>query len=75
MTKNNLRSIRQEQGLSQLQLSMRSQVAQGVVSSIENGKLYAYPGWRTKLASALGVSEERLFPEVASHREPCNSHG
>ena len=61
---NKLQKIRKEKGLSQLKLSMMTGIAPGDISRIENGWLRPYPGWRKRLAKALGVTNEaELFPE------------
>ncbi len=60
--RNNLRKFREEQGLSQHQLTIKSGVPQNMISNIETGKIYPYAGWRKKLAEALGFDEMELFP-------------
>jgi len=55
---------RKKRGWSKSELSRRSGVALPEICRIEGGKIYPYPGWRRKLAAALEVSEEELFPEV-----------
>lgn len=75
VSENMLRHVRTVQGLSQLELSARTRISPGVISNLENGKLFAYPGWRKRIAMALGVPEERIFPEVANDGGKSNSHG
>ena len=60
---NRLQRIRKDKGLSQLKLSMMTGIAPGDISRIENNWLKPYPGWRKRLARALGVTEAELFPE------------
>ena len=60
---NKLKQVRNEKGLSQLKLSMMTGIAPGDISRIENDWLRPYPGWRKRLARALGVTEKELFPE------------
>ena len=60
---NNLRKIRKDKGLSQLRLSFMTGIAPSEISRIENGWLRAFPGWRKRLARALGTTEAELFPE------------
>lgn len=58
---------RQKQGLSQEKLGFRAEVSPATISRIECGKIYPYPGWRRRLAKALGWPEERvdeLFEEI-----------
>ena len=59
---NRLAEIRKEKGLSQLKLTMATGIAPGDISRIENGLMVPYPGWRKRLARALGTVEAELFP-------------
>lgn len=63
MAQNNLRKIRVDKGLSQLQLSYLTEISPQAISNIENNKVYIYPGWKKRLAEVLEVSEKELFPE------------
>lgn len=63
MTENNLRKIRLEKGLSQLQLSYLVEISPQAISNIENGKIFVYDGWKKRLAETLEVSVSELFPE------------
>lgn len=63
MTENNLRKIRLEKGLSQLQLSYLVEISPQAISNIENGKIFVYDGWKKRLAAALEVTEVELFPD------------
>jgi len=60
---NLLKKVRAEKGLSQLDLAGKTGIAPGEISRIENDWIRPYPGWRKRLAKALGVSEKDLFPE------------
>lgn len=60
---NRLKEIRNERGLSQLRLSLLTGIAPSELSRIENNWIKPYPGWRKRLARALGVTEAELFPE------------
>ena len=66
---NNLRAIRTQRGLTQLDLATLTQIAPSNISSMENGKQFAYPGWRKRLAKALGVSEKSILWEVGQNDE------
>ena len=59
---NNLREVRKERGLSQLRLSFLTGIPPNEISRIENEWLKPYPGWRKRLARALGTTEFELFP-------------
>ncbi|MHB1256095.1 MAG: helix-turn-helix domain-containing protein [Dethiobacteraceae bacterium] len=62
-----LQAERQRLGLSQFQLGKLADVHPAEISRLERGRIYPYPGWRRKLAEALGwpvESAEELFEEV-----------
>ncbi len=61
---NNLQKVRKERGFSQLRLAMLTGIAPGDISRIENNWLVPYPGWRKRLARALGTTEAELFPSA-----------
>lgn len=60
---NKLREKRKERGLSQLKLSLVTNIAPGDISRIENGWIKPYPSWKKRIARALGTTETELFPE------------
>lgn len=62
-----LRHLRQERGLSQLQLSYESRVAAPFISQAESGRRRPYPGELERLALALGWSGDpaELLREVS----------
>ena len=60
---NRLKEVRTSKGFSQLTLAKLTNIAPGDISRIENDWLRPYPGWRKRLAKALGISERELFPE------------
>lgn len=62
MMENHLKEIRKEKGVSQVKLSRLTLIAPSDISRIENGWLRPYPGWRKRIAEALGVTEDQLFP-------------
>jgi len=61
---NNLRKIRKEKGMSQLDLSYDTRISPSDISNIERGKSFPYKGWREKISSVLEVDEEQIFPEI-----------
>jgi len=63
---NRLREYRIKAGLSQLQLSYRTQVAPTAISSIENNRLAVWPKAKRALARVLKCSQAELFPEDES---------
>jgi transcriptional regulator with XRE-family HTH domain len=61
-----LREARERLGISQTQLSMRTGIHTSTISRLEAGKVYAYPGWRGRLARALETTTDALFgPETS----------
>jgi len=59
---NNLKKVRQERGISQLKLAFLTGIGPSEISRIENGWIKPYPGWRKRIAQALDVGEDQLFP-------------
>ncbi|MFW5987862.1 MAG: helix-turn-helix domain-containing protein [bacterium] len=66
---NRVKQERRKKGWSQLELAMKTKINQSDISQIENSKIYPYPGWRKKLAEALGADEEFLFPDIKKKKE------
>jgi transcriptional regulator with XRE-family HTH domain len=62
--KNNLKEIRTQLKVSQLELHRRTRIAPGILSNIENHKMYVYPGWKKRIAKALGIPEKEIFKDV-----------
>jgi ribosome-binding protein aMBF1 (putative translation factor) len=60
---NLLKEFRRKKGISQFELAKLANIQPTEISRIENGWLRPYPGWRKRLAKALGVKEKELFPE------------
>ncbi|MFW6017022.1 MAG: helix-turn-helix domain-containing protein [bacterium] len=66
---NRVKKEREKRNWSQFQLAKKANINQGDISQIENGKIFPYPGWRKRLAEALGVEEQYLFPEINKSQE------
>jgi transcriptional regulator with XRE-family HTH domain len=60
-----LKAIRLRHGLSQVDLSKRSGVAQNTISDIETGRRNPRPSTLRKLAKALGVVVGDFYPETS----------
>ena len=58
---NNLKKIRTEKGLSQVDIARELGVSRGFVSNIESGKRNPTLSTLTRLATALGVSTNELL--------------
>ncbi len=48
----------------QYAVSLKTGIHPSLISRIVNGKVCAYPGWRCRIAEALGVDEAELFEEA-----------
>ena len=60
-----LKDIRRRHGLSQVDLSRRSGVAQNTISDIETGRREPRPSTLRKLAKSLGVEVADFYPETS----------
>ena len=60
---NYLKEVKAAKGVSGLKLSQMTGISPGAISNIENGKIIAYPGWKQRIAEALEVPVEEIFPE------------
>lgn len=60
---NRVREFRKKKGLTQLDLAKITEIYQNDISQIETGGRKVFPGWRKRLAEALEVEEEVLFPD------------
>jgi transcriptional regulator with XRE-family HTH domain len=63
-----LKDIRRRHGLSQVDLSIRSGVAQNTISDIETGRRDPRPSTLRKLAKALGVEVGDFYPEMSRQK-------
>ncbi len=61
---NKIKKFRKEKGLSQLELSYKTEIHPSDISKLERKKVFAYKNWRKKLATALECKEESLFPNI-----------
>ncbi|MCL6612472.1 MAG: helix-turn-helix domain-containing protein [Peptococcaceae bacterium] len=59
-----LKKTRVKKGFSLLKLYQATGIDPANLSRLERGLVPAYPGWRKRIAEALGVPESELFPEV-----------
>ena len=60
----NLKIARMKQGKTQYDLSYSTRIPQGIVSLIETGVKQPTPAQAKKIADALQVSIEEIFPEL-----------
>ena len=63
MLKNKVREFRERAGLSQVELARRARIASTNLSAIECGRLAPWPKAKRRLARALKVTLEDLFPD------------
>lgn len=69
MFKNNLRKYREEKSFTQFKLAKLTDISPSDLSSIENGRAFPYPGWRRRIAEALELPEEEIFPGFAEVKQ------
>lgn len=60
--KNNVRELRQKKGMTATELSKKTSIAQSTLSNIENSKIPVFQGWKQRIADALDVPIEQVFP-------------
>lgn len=60
-----IRTIRLQKGISQLELSLRAGLSQSFLASLEKGKKTPSVATMFKIANALGVNPKDFFPENA----------
>jgi len=67
---NRLKSIRTQLGLSQRKLAKKAGLSPSLIAQIELGQ--KQPSWHTadKIAAALGVPLEEIFPQFANRKSP-----
>ena len=63
METNKVREYREKAGLTQVELARRARIASPNLSSIERGRLVAWPRVRRALSKALKCTEAELFGE------------
>lgn len=63
MAKNKLYQILNEHSISVNQLSFMSRIASADLYSALSGKKPFYPNWKKRIAEALDMSVEELFPD------------
>ncbi len=59
----NIRNYLQEQGISILELSRNAKIAPSDLCQALDGKRPFFPNWRKRVAQALNIPEDELFPE------------
>ena len=63
--KNYVREVREKRNISGAELARRAKLSPSDLSKLEKGQRQSFPGWRARIASALGLPETDLFPEEA----------
>jgi transcriptional regulator with XRE-family HTH domain len=63
-----LNEILAERKMSQRRLSMAAGITNQDLNGAINGKRPFYPAWRKRIAEALRLPEDELFPEYASRK-------
>lgn len=59
-----LRQVRQERGISLVDLTRLTGIGPSDISQMERGLRVAYPGWKARISRALGMPAKDLFTEV-----------
>jgi transcriptional regulator with XRE-family HTH domain len=62
-TSGNLREIRMSQNKTILEISRLTLISPSDISQIELGKKPCFPAWRKRIAAALDMPEDEVFPE------------
>jgi len=60
---NRIRETREKKGISQFELARRTGLHPSTISKVERGVWMPFPGWRRRIAEALEVGENEIFPE------------
>lgn len=56
-----IQKLREERNISRAELSLRTGIDYVTLSKLERGWMLPFPGWRRRIAQALGVEESELF--------------
>jgi len=64
-----IKTIRNEKGLSQMELSLRSNLSQSFIANVESGKKQPSVSTLLKIADALEMSPQDFFPEHVEQNE------
>lgn len=67
---NRIRELRRARGWSLTRLSGLTGISAGDIGLVERGLRPAYPGWRRRIAEALGVPEPDLFAPSQAEMAP-----
>lgn len=59
-----LRQVRQERGLTLLDLAIMTHISESDISQVERGERPAFPGWQERISRALRVPAAVLFVEA-----------
>jgi len=63
MEQNRIREFREARGLTQVELARIARMASPNLCNIERGRLMPWPRIKRRLAKALRVTEQELFPD------------
>lgn len=74
MTNNNLRVARQQRGLTQWDLVVKSNVSLGIVSAIERNGYRSTLRTRQKIADALSTSVAEIWPDEPGAGADANAN-
>ncbi|MDK2887923.1 MAG: Helix-turn-helix domain [Thermoanaerobacter sp.] len=66
-----IRAIRERCGMSRAELSRRTGIDYSTLWKIEKGLIALFPGWRRRIAEALGVDERELMTDGKEEVHPA----
>ena len=64
-----VRAVRQALGISLREVARRAGISHPLLSRAERNPALFYPALRRRVAEALGISEDRLFPAQPGKKE------
>ena len=67
-----IRTIRREKRVSQMELSLRSNLSQSFIANVESGKKQPSVSTLLRIADALDVNPQDFFPELLDRNDQIN---
>ena len=70
-----LKQVMQDRRISTRRLAIEAGIVPQSLYAALGGKVPFWPGWRQRVAEALGMDEAELFEEVTEHEADQNDSG
>ena len=70
-----LKQVMKDQRISTRRLAIEAGIVPQSLYAALSGKVTFWPGWRRRVAEALGMDEAELFEEVTEHEADQNDSG